>query len=439
MQEAILQFVWQYNLYRPGTLRTTDGQPVRIVHPGTLNRHSGPDFSMGRIHLNDVLLIGAVEIHTRSSDWKRHHHDDDPAYGKVVLHVVYEHDTKSPPGGIPLLELKDHIEPAVLDRCGDLIHTTAKLPCAGLLSKASEITRSSWLSRMLVERWELRFGQWRERLRENGGDWHGLLYERLAANFGFKINAPGFELLAKRLAFPVISRQSGLLQLEALLFGQSGLLGGTFEDPYAQELQREYAFQRKKYRLTAIDPGLWKFMRLRPANFPTIRIAQFAALLQRGSSLFDIVQTETSLEDVRRMLDVKASTYWDTHYRLDDAGSKSLVKRIGLAAIDNLIINTIAPMRYFYAIESGRGEDAGAALEFIEAMPPEDNNIVRLWEEHGWKPEHAGAAQGQLQLYHEYCSAHRCLECAVGLAVIRGSGTQTANRIPTGHFDRGSV
>ncbi len=422
MQEAILQFVWQYNLYRPGMLRTTDGQPVRVVHPGSLNRHSGPDFTMGRIHLNDVLLIGAVEIHIRSSDWKRHRHDEDPVYGKVVLHVVYEHDMDAPPGGIPLLELRDHIESGVLERCKDLIHTTARLPCAGGLHKASALTRSSWLNRMLVERWETRFEQWRLQLQQTGGDWHGLLYARLAANFGFKVNAPGFEALARSLPFSVVSRQSMRFQLEALLFGQSGLLGGAFTDEYARELQGEYGFQRKKYRLEPMDPALWKFMRLRPANFPTIRLSQFAALLQEGSGLFNLLQPDVPLEQVREVLNVAASAYWETHYRFDDGGSKPAVKRMGQAAIETIVVNSIAPMRYFYAIESGRGEDAGAALDFLEALPPEDNSILRLWTGHGWSAEHAGAAQGQLQLYDAYCCAHRCLECAIGLAVIRDSG-----------------
>ncbi len=422
MQEAILQFVWQYSLYRPGMLRTTDGQAVRIVHPGTLNRHSGPDFSMGRIRLNDVLLVGAVEIHIRSSDWKRHRHDDDPAYRKVVLHVVYEHDLEAPPGGIPLLELRGHIEPVVLERCRELIHTTARLPCAGVLHQAGELVRSSWLSRMLVERWELRFGQWRERLRQNGGDWHSLLYERLAANFGFKVNAAGFEALAGSLPFRIVSRQSGLLQLEALFFGQSGLLNGRFSDPYPLELQREYEYQRRKYRLGPADPALWKFMRLRPANFPTIRLAQFAALMKQGSDLIRLLRPELGPEAVMELLDVRAGSYWDTHYRFDDPGSKAAVKRLGAAGIGNLVINTIAPMRYFYALESGRGEEAGAALEFLELLPPEDNNIIRLWKEHGWAPRHAGEAQGQLQLYQSYCCVHGCLGCAIGLAVIRGSG-----------------
>jgi hypothetical protein len=422
MQEAILQFVWQYNLYRPGMLRTTDGQVVRVVHPGTLNRHSGPDFSMGRVHLNEVLLIGAVEIHIRSSDWKRHHHDGDPAYERVVLHVVYEHDLDAPPAGIPLLELKPHIDPEILERCRDLIHTTASLPCAGLLHKAGELTRSSWLSRMLVERWEQRFDSWRERLQQTGGDWHGLLYERLAANFGFKTNAPGFEMLARSLSFRMVSRQLGLFQLEALFFGQSGLLAGHFTDEYPQQLQGEYAFQTKKYKLKSIDPSLWKFMRLRPANFPTIRLAQFAGLMQQGSDLIDLLRPELAPDAVCEKLNVRASSYWNTHYRFDDGGCRSMVKRIGNSAIENLIVNTIAPMRYFYAMESGRGEDAGAALEFLEMLPPEDNNILRLWRAHDWPATHAAAAQGQLQLYNSYCCAHRCLDCAIGLAAIRGSG-----------------
>src|ERR1043165_2369769 len=197
MQEALLQFIWQYNLYRPGELRSHLGEPIQVNHPGTLNRDAGPDFSMARIRIGDTLLVGNVELHTRTSDWKRHHHDNDQAYSRVILHVVYEHDTEDAPGGIPLLQLKQHIPEYVLERYSNLIQTTAALPCASALQRVNDITRSSWLSRMLVDRWEQKLGMWNEELQQAGGDWYTLFWWRLASNFGFKINAVPFLLLAQ--------------------------------------------------------------------------------------------------------------------------------------------------------------------------------------------------------------------------------------------------
>lgn len=419
MQEALLQFIWQYNLYRPAGLKTLAGEPVQVIHPGTINRDAGPDFGMARVRIGDALLVGNVELHTKTSDWDRHHHDSDAAYSRIILHVVYEHDSDKTNNVAPLLELKEHIPDYVLERYSKLIQTTAPLPCGSVLHSVNDITRSSWLSRMLVERWEQKLGIWSEELKQAGNDWHTLFWWRLAANFGFKINATPFLLLAQSLRLRILAKQSSLLQTEALLFGQSGFLQGQFADDYPNALQQEYAFLRHKYSLTPIEPHLWKFLRLRPANFPTIRLAQLAALIHAAPDLFNAIGSKEGIAALTKSLSVKASEYWDTHYRFDEAPSRKISKMLGADAVQNIIINTLAPMRFLYAHEHSKTSDAEDALQLLDALPAEDNNIIRMWESHGWKPFNAGNTQSLIQLYNSYCANKRCLECAVGLSVIR--------------------
>jgi hypothetical protein len=418
MQEALLQFIWQYNLYRPGELKTNDGQPVQVLHPGLLNRDAGPDFSMARVKIGDTLLVGNVELHLRSSDWKKHGHDSDPAYSRIIMHVVYEHDGLQA-GNAPMLQLKEHIPDYVLERYTNLIQTTAPLPCASRLPWVNELTRSSWLSRMLVERWEQKLGQWSEELNQAGGDWHTLFWWRLAANFGLKVNAAPFLLLAQSLPLRIVTKQSSLLQIEALLFGQAGFLNGQFADDYSQTLQREYAFLQHKYSLTPLELHLWKFMRLRPASFPTIRIAQLAALIHSVPDLFSAISDNKGAADLAKMLSVKADKYWDDHYRFDEKSARAGAKYLGEDAIQNIIINTIAPMRFLYQHTHGKQANAEAALQLLDELPQEDNRIIRMLRENGWKPANAGNTQSLIQLHNNYCLAKRCLECSIGLSIIR--------------------
>jgi hypothetical protein len=419
MQEALLQFIWQYNLYRPGELKTGDGQPVQVLHPGSLNRDAGPDFSMARVKIGETLLVGNVELHLRSSDWKKHGHDSDPAYSRIIMHVVYEHDKPEGVNVTPVLQLKEHIPAYVLERYTDLIQATAPLPCAGSLPRVNELTRSSWLSRMLVERWEQKLGQWSEELNQAGGDWHTLFWWRLAANFGLKINTTPFMLLAQSLSLRIVTKQLSLLQIEALLFGQAGFLSMQFEDDYPQALQKEYAFLRHKYSLTPLAPHLWKFMRLRPPSFPTVRLAQLAALIHEAPDLFTVISDNKGASALTKRLSVKASSYWDDHYRFDEKSARSTTKQLGTDTIQNIIINTIAPLRFLYAHTHGRQTDAEAALQLLDELPPEDNRIIRMLAGDGWTPASAGATQSLLQLYNNYCVNKRCLECSIGLSIIR--------------------
>ena len=419
MQEDLLQFIWQYNLYRPGSLKTTDGKALQVLNSGSLNRDSGPDFSMARIRLEHMTLIGNVELHVRSSDWLRHHHDHDPAYRKVILHVVFQHDLHLLPGDIPILELKEHIPAEVLHRYTNLIQTTAVLPCASRLKLVPGIVRSSWLSRMLVERWEGKLNQWEQELQIASGDWQSLLYRRMAASFGFKVNTNPFLLLARSLPLRILLQQNQLFQTEALLFGQAGFLAGSFTDEYPIALQKEYQYLRKKYGLEPIDIALWKFLRMRPANFPTIRIAQFASLLRRSPNLFTSISNHEPVQRINRYLGVEASSYWNLHYRFDEIQKRSFVKKMGPDTINAIIVNTIAPIRFLYAHSHHDSPGYEAALALLDALPSESNRITRMWEEYGWQAENASQSQAQIELYNNYCSRKRCLDCAIGLNIIK--------------------
>ena len=424
MQEDLLQFIWQYSLYRPTGLQTTSGEPVQVIHPGVRNSDAGPDFGMARVCIGSTILVGAVELHIRTADWLRHHHERDAAYKKVILHVVFQNDIADAPDNIPVLELKEHIPQEVLERYSNLIQTTAPLPCAGVLHKSSSIIRSTWLSRMLVERWQQKLGLWESELEHAGGDWQTLLWWRLSANFGFKVNSVPFLLLAQSLPLKVVTRQQSLLQTEALLFGQAGLLAGTFSDEYPQQLKEEYSYLQRKYSLSPVDASLWKFMRLRPANFPTIRLAQLAALIHQSPQIFTAISGDADVPALTTAMAVHASDYWKTHYRWGETAKRTTVKSLGTDAAHNIIINTIAPLRFLYAHQHGRSDESEQALALLEALPAEDNNIIRMWESHDWRPDHAGASQSLIQLYNDYCCSKRCLECAVGLSIIRASAGQ---------------
>lgn len=418
MQESLLQFIWEHTLYETRELRTLDGEPLLVMHPGLLNRNSGPDFSMARIRIGELIFIGQVELHVRSSDWRRHGHDGDPSYARAILHVVFEHDTQESPGGLPLLVLKGRISEEVFERYSQLIQTTAVLPCSGFLSKTSHQERRRWLTFLLSERWSQKLGLWNTELQRAGGDWHTLFFRRLAAAFGFKVNAEAFLQLAQSLSWSVVERQTNLFQLEALLFGQSGLLRGIFTDDYPNKLKEEYQYQQRKFGLQPLEPGVWKFMRMRPANFPTIRIAQFAALLYHSNHLISALDAAVNPKSIFESLNVCASNYWDLHYRFDEVQPKAVKKALGADSMHHLIINTVAPLKYLYALTQGRSDQADDALRLLDALPPEDNQIIRLWSAEGWPPLHAGISQALIQLFNNYCSRKRCLECAIGKEIM---------------------
>ena len=420
ISEDLLQFIWQYSLYHPVNLQTTSGESLTVIHPGKLNKNAGPDFEEARIKIGRTTFVGNVELHLRTSDWHRHQHQHDKAYRNLILHVVYEDDAEDATHSFPKLVLQSHIPGYVLERYTDLLHSSRHIPCASQLPFINDLIKESLLNRMLAERWEQKLNDWEDELHRNAGDWHNLLYLRLAVNFGFKINAAPLLQLAKSLPVNLFAKHKhSLLQIEALLFGQAGFLDEDFTEEYPLQLQKEYAFLQKKYGLHPLEKHRWKFLRLRPANFPTLRIAQFAVLIHQSLHLFSQIIESNTPDELRKLLNVTASAYWDNHYRFGEAQPKPLKKKLGISSVDNILINTVAPLRFLFAHRQDNFHEQENALQLLTHVPPERNNIISLWNENGWMAANAAQSQALIQLYHHYCSRKRCLECAIGLGIIK--------------------
>lgn len=420
MNEALLQFIWRYSLYHPVNLYTTEGELVTIVFPGYFNRNSGPDFLEAKVNVGNTLLVGNIELHVNSTDFLKHKHQDDAAYKNLILHVVYKNNPPLAIAHVPLLVLAPHIPNYVQDRYRALLQAKESLPCAGQLPFVKDIIKESWLNSLLALRWEEKLGTWKIMLQKSKDDWHDLLYWRLAANFGFKVNADPFIALAKSLPLKILAKhRTNIFQLEALLFGQAGMLHSEFKEDYPKTLFAEYEFLKQKYKLQAIDEHRWRFLRMRPGNFPSVRIAQFAALVNASLHLFSRIIETDSVKEISMMLHISASAYWKDHYILDVPADKQFVKVLGESSVQNVIINTIAPIKFLYAYKQGNGAMQEAALQMLQVVPAEKNSIINFWEQHGWLARNAAESQALLELHNNFCKQKKCLDCAIGLNIIR--------------------
>ena len=420
-QELLFQFIWQYSLYRSDQLQTLLGEPICVQFQGRRNHQSGPDFEAAKIRIGSTLLVGHVELHLKTSDWFKHGHQHDRAYDTVILHVVWENDMPiAEQQHLPILEMRQHISAAVIQQYESLQYSVRHIPCAPYLAQVNDLTKDAWLTRLLAERWEMKSQEWNQLLAQNAEDWRVLLYWQLAANFGFKTNADAFLALAQSLPLNILARHHAqLFQIEALLFGQAGMLEQDFQDEYPFRLQQEYRYLRKKYKLQPIPAHRWRFMRLRPANFPTIRIAQFAALVHRSVHLFTQIIASVSLAELRALFEVSASDYWDTHFRFDEVQKGNAEKYLGMASIHNIMINTIAPIRYFYSVRTGLGDQIESSIELLEQVPAESNHIMRAWEKIPWTAKNAAQSQAMIQLFNYYCTHKQCLQCSIGHRILQ--------------------
>jgi len=423
MQEDLLHYVWRTRRFEFQNLITTEGETVEIIFPGVHNTHAGPDFFDARIRIGDTLWAGNVEMHLVASEWETHRHGEDRAYDNVVLHVVWEEDLPVLRGNgerIPCVELKKRIPAATIKTYRELLHNEYWIPCQHHFHRVPDITRQIWLDRLMVERLESKTAFIAESLERNHQHWEETFYQVLARNFGVKVNAEPFEALARSLPLNLLSKhKNNLLQLEALLFGQAGLLAGVFEDDYPQRLQKEYAFLQHKYSLQPIAGSSWKFLRMRPANFPSLRIAQFATLIHQSAHLFSKILVAQNVEEIENMFEVRLSNYWQTHYIFGKASAKR-AKTLGQTAIHLLVINTIAPFLFVYGKLKAEPALCDRALRLLESVPPESNSIIENWQRLGMEPVSAGQTQALLQLKNGYCDKRQCLRCAVGNEVMRG-------------------
>ncbi len=424
MKEELLHYAWRMRRFHHHALFTTDGQTVDILSPGQHNADAGPDFLNARLRIGDTVWAGNVEMHLKSSDWLQHQHQQDPAYDNVVLHVVYEEDKpiqRSNGTLIPCLEMKNRISRRLAANYQRLLQQESWVPCANSLNEVSDLTKNLWLDRLAAERLEHRAGLIDARLQRCQQDWETVFYQFLARSFGSKVNGDPMEMLAQQTPLLLLNKyRHSVFQMEALLFGQSGLLEGqSFSEEYPRRLQQEYRFLRKKHGLKPIPAQAWKFLRLRPANFPTIRIAQLAALLHQTVSLFSKVMAAQDAKELEHLFEVKLSNYWWTHYSFDKP-SPQQAKALGQRTVHLIIINTIAPFLFCYGRAKKDNRLQERALDLLEALPAESNKIIRRWQEAGLRATSAYHSQAMIQLKQQYCDQRRCLQCAIGNALLKG-------------------
>jgi hypothetical protein len=421
MNEDFLHHLWKFRLYNSIGLKTTVGEELQILKTGQHNTDGGPDFFNSQIKIGKTKWAGNVEVHLKSSDWKKHAHDKDGAYKNVILHVVYENDEdvfSSDGNKIAALELKDRFNPKIYENYLKLIESKEWIPCQKYISNVDRITITSWLERLLVERLESKTQLILDSLKLNRNNWEETFYQHLAKNFGFKTNAVPFELLVKSLQLNYLAKHKDhLLQIEALLYGQAGLLDKKFKDDYPNALKKEYAFLQKKYSLKPIDGSLWKFLRLRPGNFPTIRIAQFAQLIYKSSKLFSKILEQEDIEVIKSFFEVSTSDYWKSHFTFDKP-STNREKTLGNDSAAIIIINTIVPLIFAYGKQWQSAEHEERVLQMLEQLSPEKNSIIDNWNDLGIKAVNAADTQSLLQLKNEYCSKKKCLVCGIGSKII---------------------
>jgi hypothetical protein len=422
--EDFLHYVWKFRLFDRLNLQTTNGEAIEILSVGMHNTDSGPDFGNARIKIGDTTWAGNVELHLSSSDWKKHNHTNDTAYDNVILHVVYRDDEPvTIPNGrqIPTLELKDRIPDDLYNRYHNLVFGNQTIiPCEASIGKLDSFTLKTWFTRVLIERLEKKSNLVIYALEVNRGDWEETFYQFLAANFGFKINAVPFELMAKSLPQNILAKhKNNELQIEALIFGQAGFLIDDLEDEYPRKLKSEYDFLRKKYKLTPIENHLWKFMRLRPQNFPTIRLAQFAALIVSSSHLFSKVLDIKEVSGLRQLFtEIKVNAYWEDHFRFDKPSTSS-AKNMGQASVDILLLNTLALFLFSYGRHRQQQYYIDRSLKLLESLPGEHNNIIADFAVLGVKATSAFESQALLELKNYYCNYKKCLQCSVGNKILK--------------------
>ncbi|MDR1699085.1 MAG: DUF2851 family protein [Prevotellaceae bacterium] len=417
MNEAFLQYLWQHRLFYPADLRTVSGEKVEIINVGKRNDDAGPDFFNAKIKIGDTVWAGNVEIHLRSSDWKRHKHHRN--YDNVILHVVKVADE-------PVYRLSgEEIPQLVLPypsraeaQYESWLANKKSIPCADKLDEISRIFLQSQLNRLLSERLEQKTLAIESLLSQSQNHWEEAFYVTLCRNFGFGINAQPFEMLARSLPLNYLAKhKDNLFQIEALLFGQSGLFNSENPDEYEEKLRKEYHFLQSKFSLTPIDGSVWKMLRIRPSNFPHLRIAQLAGLIHRSSKLFSKIIENPGYKNLISLFDTEVSDYWHTHFRFGQA-SPERKHKLGKQTIDSLLINTVVPFLFAYGKVKNSDEWQEKAVSLLKEIPAEKNHIIKLWADLNIAAKNAFETQALLQLHKNYCEEKKCLHCAFGYQLL---------------------
>ncbi len=418
--EQLLHYVWKHKIFPLKELKTTTGQQVEVIDTGLANTDAGPGFFNAKLKLDGVLWIGNIEIHERSSDWFKHGHHADAGYNSVILHIASEIDTEiSRSNGERIPQIQLICPEAVRTNYKELLETDSYPPCYRIIPSLPPFTAHSWMTALQMERFEQKATLLNERLKRCQGNWEDAFFITLARNFGFGLNGDAFETWAHQLPFRAVDKhRNDLFQIEAIFFGQAGILEDSDGDGYYLRLKKEYTYLQHKFGLIPMDASLWRFLRLRPANFPHIRIAQLACLYHRAYGLLSrIMETET-LQGVRDILKGGTSEYWLTHYTFGGS-SPSRPKTLSNTSLDLLIINTVVTFLYAYGLHKGNRVLCARAGSFLEELKAENNYITRMWEQCGMKASNAADSQALIQLKKEYCDKKKCLYCRIGYEYLK--------------------
>ena len=424
--EHLLHYVWKHKLFPLKVLQTTNGLPVEVIDPGLQTPNAGPDFFNAKLKIDGTLWVGNIDIHTHSSDWLRHGHDKDKAYDSVILHVVGEADmevTRTDGGRIPqlILTCPENVQSHYHELC-----VADQYPaCYPIFASLPKLTVHSWLTALQTERLEQKARLITERLKHCNHNWEDVFFVTLARNFGFGLNGDAFETWAGMLPFRAIDKhRNDLFQIEAFFYGLAGLLEDSFlkkgqEDEYSLRLIKEFRYLQRKFEFTQVmNATLWRFLRLRPENFPTVRLAQLAYLYQRGGKLFSRLLEAGTLAEVRTLLEVGTSSYWESHYLFGRTSSQKK-KTMGERSKDLIIINTVVPFLYTYGLHKANEGMCERAGRFLEELKAEDNHIIRSWSAAGLPVVSAADSQALIQLQKEYCDRRKCLYCRFGYEYLR--------------------
>lgn len=422
MSEKFLHFIWNMGLFQKNNLKAISGEEIEIVKLGVPNTDAGPDFMNAQVRINGTLWAGNIEIHKLASDWQKHNHHQNVNYDNVILHVVnkHDHETFRVNGEIiPTIELKYPNE--YLKRYTELEISDKWIPCVDNIQKVDKILISSWMETMLVDRLEEKSTSIQALLQETNGDWEQAFFVTFCKSFGQKVNGLPFEQLGKSLPVQQLSKyHDHKLFLEAILFGQAGMLENQPKDEYHAYLQKEFHHLRRKHHLQPIDAGIWKFHRLRPLNFPTVRIAQLASFLNQNTSLLSNVVKKKTVHELQEFLSIEATGYWKNHYQFGKISNEK-TKKLGNATLDIIIINTIVPFLFIYGAHTGKPYLKDHAMNLLYEISPEKNSIIDKWTGLGIKVQSAFDTQALIQLKNKYCDARKCLSCRIGTKIISGN------------------
>lgn len=420
MKEEFLHFIWKHKLFGIAPLYTTNSEPIEVINPGTLNTDAGPDFFNAKIRIGETLWAGNVEIHIKTSDWYAHNHQNNKNYSNIILHVVYQNDISELPdtkSSIPVLIIP--ISKNLQYELASINTEKNTLFCSNKITQISNSEITSYLDYILIERFEEKYIEAKTTLQKTCNCWNTLFYNLLLKTFGGYTNNQAFALIAQRISFQTLLHHSdNLTQIEALLFGVAGFLEGEPLDNYHKTLQNEFEFLKVKYSLKPLESHIWKFLRLRPTNFPTTRIAQLSAIIHKTKGMFIKVAQLNEINDIFTSLDVEISTYWKTHYHFGKEYNNHKVTSIGEQTKYVIVCNVIIPFLFTFHKENNNLEKIEEIIEWLYNLPSEKNSIISIWQANGINSNNMAQSQALYHLKSRYCNSKKCISCRIGQKVL---------------------